>query len=164
MSEILQLPYFTKEEGCFKYLGQYTYLETEGIDSESPAGRKILLAEGIYVNKPDFPATEQEGCRTVILEPHPDDAALSASGYMMNAVGVGGVCRVINVFSKTAIDRFPCKDKVAITEEQLEDLRLEESRLAVEELLGQQFESLRLPLAAKEAMRKFLAKTTTTKN
>lgn len=150
MSEVLQLPYFVQGEHDIKYLGQYSYLETDGLDLASQVGQRILLAEGICVKRPDLPtATEPESHRLVVLEPHPDDLALSASGYVMNSIAAGGICRAINLFSRTATDRFPWQGKVTISEDDFESLRLQESSLAVEEFLGQQFTSLRLPLASK---------------
>lgn len=148
MSELLQLPYFTQDEHAIKYLGQYTYLELDGFDLASPVGKNLLLAEGICVNKTVFPEAA-DGSKIVVLEPHPDDLALSASGYAMDVMAAGGMCQIINLFSKTDINRFPWQDKVTITEEELENLRLQESHLAVEEFLGQQFTSMRLPLASK---------------
>jgi len=150
MSEVIQLPYFTQDEHAIKYLGQFPVLELEGLDLASRVGQKILFAEGICVKKPDFQASNPlDGTKVVVLEPHPDDFALSASGYAMEAIASGAIIRVINLFSKTSIDRFPWQDKITITEQEFEDLRLQESHLAIEEFLGQQLTSMRLPLASK---------------
>lgn len=158
MSEPLKLPYFTQDEHDIKYLGQYSYMETDGLDLATPVGRKILMAEGIYVHRPDLPASvDLDDRRVVILEPHPDDLALSASGYVFGTIAAGGICRAINLFSRTAIDRFPWQGKVAITEDDFETLRLQEGRIAIEEFLQQQFISLRLPLASKRGYEEIFA-------
>lgn len=160
MSEALTLPYFVQGEHDIKYLGQHSYLETDGINLASPIGQRVLLAEGICVNELSLPTDRpSEGRILAALEPHPDDLALSASGYAMSAIAAGGICRSMNLFSRTAIDRFPWHDKVNLTEEELEDLRLQESNLAVGDFLGQQFTSLRLPLASKRGYEEIFADT-----
>lgn len=150
MSDILKLPYFSRQDNAIFYLDQYEYLDLDGINIASPAGERLLLAEGVNVKMPSIPVPSQPSNeRIVILEPHPDDFALSASGYGMNTIASGSVCHVINLFSRTTIARFPWQNKVTINEEMLEELRLQESQLAVGSFLGQEFTSLRLPLASK---------------
>lgn len=151
MTELLTMPYFVQDEASIQYLGQYPYLDTRGLEVDSAIGQRVLLSEGIKVKMPEIPVdiVNKTGDRIVVLEPHPDDLALSASGYIMDAIASGGVCKVINLFSRTSLDRFAWKDKVSITEEEFEDLRMQESLLAVEDFLGQEFMSLRLPLASK---------------
>lgn len=157
MSEVLRLPYFTQDEHSIRYLGQYPYLELDGLDLDSPNSERFLLSEGIYVRKPSFLTSQETTGITVGLEPHPDDTALSSSGYVMSSLEAGEACEIVNLFSRTAIERFPWQGKVIITEEQFEALRLQESRIAVKEFLGQRFTSLRLPLASKRGYREIFA-------
>lgn len=160
MHERLELPYFTRSEHEITYLGQYPYIELDGLDITSHVGRRVLRSEGIEVVKPDLrPAAELSGRKIVVLEPHPDDMALSASGYVMQAIADGAACQDINLFSQTGIDRFVWRDKVTITEPAFEALRLQESSLAIETFLGQRFQSMRLPLASKRGYAETFADT-----
>lgn len=159
MSDILHLPYFNQVDQSIRYLDQYEYADINGLEINSPSGERFLLAEGIYVGKPDFSDVPKSGRRAMVLEPHCDDLALSASGYAMEAICSGGTCDSMNIFSKTAVDRFPWSDKVHITEEEFEGLRLQESQLAIEEFLGQNFKSLRMPLASKRGYGEIFAST-----
>lgn len=156
MSELLQLPYFTQEAQSINYLN-HQYADITGLDLDSPSGERFLLAEGICVRKPVLPDVLSSGRKVVVLEPHCDDLALSASGYVMDAIQSGGSCQSINIFSKTAIDRFPWGDKVSITEVEFENLRLQESGIAVQNFLGQSFTSLGLPLASKRGYQEIFA-------
>jgi LmbE family N-acetylglucosaminyl deacetylase len=153
MSEMLAPAYFNRSDQnpqIVEYLGQYSYLDLNGVESDSPAERRMLLSEGVLISKPSgLQPNEPDGTIIMPLEPHPDDFALSASGYALRQIQAGSSCQVVNLFSGTAIERFPWAAKVTISEQEFEDLRLLESRLAVEELLGQTFESLRLPLASR---------------
>lgn len=157
MGETLRLPYFTQTDQRIDYLGQYAHVELDGIKLDSSAGQRLLLAEGIIVRKPQLQAAQEDGRTVAVLEPHPDDLALSASGYVMRSIDDGDRCQSINLFSRTAIERFPWNDKVELSEEQLETLRLQESQLAVEEFLGQRFTSLQLPLASKRGYTEIFA-------
>lgn len=148
MSEVMALPYFEIEERKISYLKQFPYLDLDGLTVDSPAGERFLLAEGIFVKKPCFPNLVVNSRKILALEPHPDDVALSSSGYLMRSIEAGDGCHVMNLFSKTAIERFPWNDKVDITKDQLEALRLQESHIAITDFLGQHFTSLRLPLAS----------------
>jgi len=149
MTDILPLPFYSYDQKNIYYLEQYPCFDLAGLDMGSPGSERFLLAEGIQVARPDFQTGTNVGDQVMVLEPHPDDFALSSSGYVMSRLDAGDSCLVQNLFSRTAIERFPWHDKVDLTEEQLENLRLLESRVAVEEYLGQAFHSLRLPLASK---------------
>lgn len=150
MSESLVLPFFTEDGNCFSYLEQYPYIDLGELEAGSPIRERILLSEGIHIIKPKIEVPYSAvSDKLVVLEPHPDDMALSASGYVMRALARGGQCQVIDLFSRTSINRFPWRDKVHLDEEALEQLRLQESHLAVEEFLGQQFSTMQLPLASK---------------
>ncbi|HET9722167.1 MAG TPA: hypothetical protein VFP32_04065 [Candidatus Saccharimonadales bacterium] len=162
MKDTLTLPYFTQAERSIDYLGQYKYLDIDGLDLDSPVGERLLLSEGIFVRGPKLAQLENlvvDGHKTVVLEPHPDDLALSASGRLMTSIAAGGVGKIINIFSKTAIDRFPWRDKITIAEDKFEELRLLESNLAVEEFLGQEFVSMKLPLASKRGYEEIFGQT-----
>ncbi len=157
MSELLQLPYFSQDGSIVRYLGQYEYASLDGLDLHSPSGERFLLSEGIAVRRPDLPRASNPDDSVIVLEPHCDDLALSASGYVMDAVAQGKECQSINLFSRTAIDRFPWGDKVTLSEDKFEILRLQESRLAIEDFLGQHFSSLQLPLASKRGYAEIFA-------
>lgn len=159
MSDILRMPYFSQADQSIKYLDQYEYADVSGLQMDSPSGIRFLFSEGICVATPDFPDVPKSGREILALEPHCDDLALSASGYAMEAIRSGYACNSLNLFSKTAIDRFPWGDKISITEEEFESLRLQEAQLAIEDFLGQSFRSLRLPLASKRGYEEIFADT-----
>ncbi len=79
-------------------------------------------------------------CNSIlVLEPHPDDFALSAFGYVFNNYNIN----VLNIFSKTTLEYFAWHEYFEISENEYEETRLIESKLVIEEMLKQKFYSLR---------------------
>ncbi len=144
----LELPYFEQNGHIITYLGQHPYANVEGLDLSSPAGDKFKTSEGLHVARIESFTADPNGEKILVIEPHPDDFALSASGLVLTRLAKGATCTILNVFSRTATDKFPWDGKVNLGEDDFEQLRLMESRLAVELYLGQTFHSLRLPLAS----------------
>lgn len=152
--KLISLPYFREKNSSISYLGQYEYLDLSSSKLSPGLKERIFTDEGIFVQKRALTKTDKRSERLLVIEPHPDDFALSASGYVLSCLSQGASCTVLNIFSRTSIEKFPWRDKVKISESQLESLRLQESRIAVEEYLGENFESYRLPLSALRVNRK----------
>ena len=101
-------------------------------------GKKMVLKKRPIERK------KKNGEKIIVIEPHPDDFALSASGYILNALSRGGSATIFNVFSKMPITTFPWKKKIKLTEKGYEELRILESRVAIEKYLEEKFESMYL--------------------
>ena len=106
------------------------------LPKEEKIRTKILIDEGALLYKQHIIKNENEVI--LVLEPHPDDFALSASGYIDNRESV----IVMNIFSRMNIDSFMWSDKLKITEDEYEIIRTKENKFAIEEILGQQYVSL----------------------
>jgi len=131
-------------EGMF-FLGQHLYLE---IPPNHSLSRDVLLDEGILIQRREVQRGQDSGECLLVLEPHPDDFALSCSGFVLDRLGKGDNMTLLNIFSKSPLSTFPWSSRVSITEEEYESLRLYESR-TVADYLGVGFRSLRLPLGLK---------------
>lgn len=141
MSEqIIKLPFFTEDNGSISYLDNF-----ECINSEHKVGIDKLIDEGVVILKKNIIKGSKRNEKILVIEPHPDDFALSASGYALNALTDGATIEVMNIFSKTSVSKFPWSGKVKLTSEEYEKLRLSESKIAVQDYLGEKFESLHLP-------------------
>lgn len=147
MSDFMRLPYFNYSGNKVRYLGQYEVLDIDGLPAGSDLANRLMTDEGVIIRRRMIPKKNKPSGKLLVIEPHPDDFALSSSGYALNALSEGHACKVLNLFSKTAINNFPWKNRLDITERELEKLRLLESRLAIEDYLGEEFESFNLPMA-----------------
>ena len=129
----LELPFYTiNEKNELYYLNRKKIIT---LPTELEAQRYILQSEGVIttrMNKITYPKT------ILVIEPHPDDFVLSALPYTLKRYNV----QVLNVFSKMMLDSFTWKD-ISITEKEYENLRLTESKYAIEEVLGEKFNSLK---------------------
>ena len=74
----------------------------------------------------------------LVLEPHPDDFALSALAYTIGKYNAS----VLNVFTKTTLKYFPWIDRIKLNSSEYEKIRLEESHMVIEKILNQKFSSL----------------------
>ena len=147
MNNFIRLPYFNEDSGKICYLDQCEVLDIGGLSADSDLANKLMTDEGVIIRRRMISKKNKPSGKLLVVEPHPDDFALSSSGYALMALSEGYECKVLNLFSKTAVDNFPWKNKLDITERELEKLRLLESRLAIEDYLGEEFESFNLPMA-----------------
>lgn len=148
IENIIQLPHFRITGKKVLFLGQHTFLEFQkNINSKDSFDKKRLIEEGVLIQKRTIERNNFSRRNILILEPHPDDFALSCSGYALDCIKDGDKIKALNLFSKSPLSTFPWQSLVSITEEEYENLRLEESSLTMEEYLGVEFDSLRLPLA-----------------
>lgn len=136
MKDYIISPFYSIENNKLLYLNQFEICE---LPKEERIREKILYDEGIQLHKCKR-KTNTENVSILVLEPHPDDFALSALGYVDNGKHV----MILNIFSKMSLDSFTWKNgKVSITEDEYEKIRLKEEELAIEEILGEQYISLR---------------------
>lgn len=145
----IRLPHFKiTKSGKVLFLDQYQYLKFGKLNPKDSFLNKIFNDEGIIIySKKINKAPTIKPQKILVLEPHPDDFALSASSYVIKKITEGSNVTILNFFSKTSIEKFPWKDKIKITERLYEKLRLIESKIAIEKYLGERFESYRLPSA-----------------
>jgi|SRR3989344_1813945 len=146
MSEqIIKLPFFNEKKDSVRYLSDFEYLPIKNKGLNNNLKNKIFIDEGIFIQKRPIKKGVKINKRILVIEPHPDDFALSASGYVLDALSKGASVTVLNIFSKTSVSKFPWRNEIHISNEQYEKLRIDESVIAVEKYLEEKFESLRLP-------------------
>jgi len=121
----------------FFILKKYKYLSLKGAQLNSDLMNQILFNEGILIQKRIIKKNPEIREKILVIEPHPDDFALSASGYVLNAMSGGASVTVLNIFSKTSVTKFPWHEKITISNKQYEKLRIQESLIAVEQYLGE---------------------------
>lgn len=98
----------------------------------------ILKQYGAIIEK-DIKSNTDKTMEVLVIEPHPDDFVLSAMGYIQENMNV----TVLNIFSKMKIDSFTWSEHISINEKEYEDLRMLESKVAIQEVLNYDFISLK---------------------
>jgi len=143
------LPHFSFKGDDIIFLDKYKYF-VAGDNFKLSNTEKInfLLNEGVIIRK-RIKQVANKKCKDkiLIIEPHPDDFVLSASGFVLDKEWRD--VKVMNIFSKTLVANFPWSDKFFINESEFEKIRMKESSFAIEQYFEFKFESLRLPLAQK---------------
>lgn len=128
---MINVPFYTIENNELKYLDRYKICNLSEETKDY-----ILKNEGVIV----FPIEKKNyNNKVLVLEPHCDDFALSALAYTLYNSNV----KVLNIFSKTSIEYFTWNHLFKITQEEYEKLRLDESKFAIEEVLKEEFISLK---------------------
>lgn len=133
MKEYILSPFYSVKQNQLIYLDKYKICE---LPNEESIKQKILKDEGVILYKKKN--SNNKSNNILVLEPHPDDFALSALGYTEDNEKV----TVLNVFSKMNIDSFTWNDKFSISEDYYEKIRIKEDKLAIEEILRQNYISL----------------------
>lgn len=133
--EKIYLPFFFIEGNKLKYLNKYTICN---LPKEEDIKQMILENYGVIIEKRNRILTEKTK-KVLVLEPHPDDFALSALGYINDDMDV----TVLNIFSNMKLESFTWKEHIKITQEEYEKLRLQESKIAIEKILNYKFISVR---------------------
>lgn len=149
MKDYINSPFYSIKNNKLLYLDSYEICE---LPIEEKIRKRILIEEGALLEKKHINKQEKS---VLVLEPHPDDFALSALGYVLNRYNA----IIGNIFTKTDINNFPWIRYINLTGDQYEKLRLEESILSIEKLLNQRFitmgeESLRISKKRNECVRK----------
>lgn len=135
MRDYLMSPFYSIRNDRLLYLDK---IEICKLPKEESIRRKILQNEGVMLYKYKMDNSTKDNS-ILILEPHPDDFVLSALGYIDNKKSA----IILNIFSKMNLDSFTWNEKIAITEDDYENIRVKEDKLAIEEILGQNYVSLR---------------------
>jgi len=133
MKKVILSPFYTITSNELLYLDKYKITNlplNEGIK------KQILRDEGVLFNEIDRIDKKDT---ILVLEPHPDDFALSALGYSLNRYNA----IILNIFSKMNLDSFTWKDNISISQKEYEKLRLDESKLVIKKILKQKFLSLK---------------------
>src|SRR3989344_6211511 len=149
----LRLKHFEVEVSNVLFLGQAPYLDLGSpFNASDPLQKKVLLNEGVMIEVRPVEKGQSSKESFLIIEPHPDDFALSCSGFALSKLQEGASLSLLNLFSGSSLSTFPWNQKVQITEEEYEALRLYESRTAAE-YLDIPFKSYKLPLGLKRGHR-----------
>ena len=135
MRDYIMSPFYSIKENKLFYLDKSEICK---LPKEESIKQKILQDEGVILNKSIMNNSIEENS-ILILEPHPDDFALSALGYIDNKKSA----TILNIFSRMHLDSFTWRKSISITEEDYENIRIKEDKLAIEEILGQKYVSLR---------------------
>ena len=134
MKKTIFSPFYTvNSKNELEYLNRYKICK---LPSEKEIMETILKKEGVLLS---CYKTKKYDNTVLVLEPHADDFALSALAYCIDRYNV----EVLNVFSKTTLKYFPWIDKIKLTSDEYEKLRLRESNLVIERILNQKFISLK---------------------
>ncbi|MDO5557554.1 MAG: PIG-L family deacetylase [Clostridia bacterium] len=135
MKEEIYMPFYSIVDNKLVYLEKYTICE---LPKEENIRKKFLEDEGVILFKNKRNET-QINQKILVLEPHPDDFSLSALGYINDNMQV----IVLNIFSNMKLDSFTWKENISIDENKYEELRMRESKIAIEEILNYKFISLK---------------------
>ncbi len=135
MKKEINIPFFSTENDKLTYLDRYTICDLPKEESI----RKMLLKQYGAIIEKDINTNIDKTIEVLVLEPHPDDFALSAMGYIQENMNV----TVLNIFSKMKIDSFTWSEHININEKEYEDLRLLESKVAIQDILDYDFISLK---------------------
>lgn len=132
MKKLIKSPFYTIVDDKLFYLNKYQIAK---LPLEDDIRETILLNEGVLFNKIDLKKSEK---KILVIEPHPDDYALSALAYSINNKVI-----VANIFSKMKIDSFTWNNYIDIDTNEYEMLRLKESEFSINKLLDNQFISMK---------------------
>lgn len=135
MKKEINLPFFSAENDKLTYLDRYTICD---LPKEENIKKMFLKQYGAIIEK-DINTNVDKTIEVLVLEPHPDDFALSAMGYIQENMNV----TVLNIFSKMKIDSFTWSEHIDINEKEYESLRLLESKIAIQDILNYDFISLK---------------------
>lgn len=135
MKKEINIPFFSTENDKLTYLDRYTICD---LPKEESIRKNILKQYGAIIEK-DINTNIDKTIEVLVLEPHPDDFALSAMGYIQENMNV----TVFNIFSNMKLESFTWKEHININEKEYEDLRMLESKVAIQEVLNYDFISLK---------------------
>ncbi len=114
MKEYIYSPFYSIFNSNLLYLNQYKICE---LPNEKLIKQKILEEEGVILYKVKKEVINGNN-RILVLEPHPDDFALSAMGYIED----GQEVTVLNIFSNMNLNSFTWNEYITITEDEYEEI------------------------------------------
>ena len=135
MKKEINMPFFSTKDDKLRYLDKYTICD---LPKEDNIRKMILKQYGAIIEK-NINSNTDKTMKVLVIEPHPDDFALSAMGYIQENMNV----TVLNIFSKMKIDSFTWSEHIDINEKEYESLRLLESKIAIQDILNYDFISLK---------------------
>ena len=135
MKKEIYMPFFSTKNDKLNYLNKYIICD---LPKEESIKKMILKQYGAIIEK-NVNTFKNKTEEVLVIEPHPDDFALSAMGYIQESMNV----TVLNIFSKMKLESFTWGKYISINEKEYEDLRLLESKIAIEEILDYNFITLK---------------------
>ena len=135
MKKEVNIPFFSIKNDKLTYLDKYTIC---ALPQEESVRKMFLKQYGAIIERNINPDVDKT-IEVLVLEPHPDDFALSAMGFIQENMKV----TVLNIFSKMKIDSFTWNKHIDINEKEYENLRLFESKVAIQDILNYDFISLK---------------------
>lgn len=135
MKKEIYMPFFSIKNDKLNYLNKYTICD---LPKEENIKTMILKQYGAIIEK-NIETSATKTIEVLVVEPHPDDFALSAMGYIQECMSV----TVLNIFSNMKLESFTWGEYIDINEKEYEELRLLESKIAIEEILDYNFISLK---------------------
>ena len=135
MKKEINIPFFSTENDKLTYLDRYIICD---LPKEESIKKMMLKQYGAIIEK-DINTNIDKTIEVLVLEPHPDDFALSAMGYIQENMKV----TVLNIFSKMKIDSFTWSKLIDLHDKEYENLRLLESKVAIQDILDYGFVSLK---------------------
>lgn len=134
MKKYIKSPFYKIKNNKLYYLNK---IELFPLSKEKNIREKMLIDEGALLElNQNYKSKESS---ILVLEPHPDDFALSAFGYIKD----NKKAIVLNIFSKMKLDSFTWNKEIEISDEEYEKIRLDEDKLAIETILKQDYISLK---------------------
>lgn len=133
MKTIISKFYSIDEDQKLLYLNKVLICE---LPKDENLKKEILIKEGVLLRCTQFKKFDES---VLVLEPHPDDFALSALAYTIGRYNAN----VLNIFTKTTLKYFPWMNKIELSAIEYEKIRLEESSMVVKSMLNQKFKSLK---------------------
>ena len=92
MKKEINMPFFSTKDDKLRYLDKYTICD---LPKEDNIRKMILKQYGAIIEK-NINSNTDKTMKVLVIEPHPDDFALSAMGYIQENMNV----TVLNIFSK----------------------------------------------------------------
>ena len=145
------LPYYSLRNGYVYYLNKVKYLDLGSyIDlfdlmKIDKLLETVLIDYGVCIEK--LPKIGHKNKNKILfIEPHPDDIALSCGGFFIKSREHYEI-HVLTVFTRGSLSTFPWRRQINLAEKEYENLRILESKLAIEDFAKCNNIILRWPLA-----------------
>lgn len=122
----VSIPGFTIYPGGVCYLGLSYGVRNREWPDAPVAVRRYLLNEGVIVAAGPAPTFPQSGRSLLVIEPHPDDLALSAAGILLACFARADHISALTIFGAFSLATFPWKG-TRIEKAAYERLRMDES-------------------------------------
>lgn len=122
-------PHFRLEDGRCIFLNTYTITYISEIPNKYDLNK--LNNEGAFLPDLKICPIVKSNKTSLIIEPHPDDLVLSCTGLVLERLRAGDRVYSLTCFPKTSLKTFPWYDKIPITQEEYDRIRLNEHQIAL---------------------------------